>query len=411
MDLLELFDFMLNNIPAYKTFLEDQGIDPTAVREPANIPIMTKANYIEKYSLWDRIKPDCEPALLTKSSGTTGAPVVWPVARSYIDVLTKTAHSALSKLNPQYNLLVCVSLDISRWYAGLTALALGVKLGDMGKVTIIKTEIDLSELEKILDSSNFNMLFLVTYPETTEKQVQQLLGLPGLPDIIAVLVATGKISRLNQKKLQTQANSINKKLSFIFAYGSSDAGIVGISGIISPTGLVSFPKHIEDKIINYYDPRDATVFSPLPTCHIEIIDKIIHLSNIQNSVPLLRYNTNDRGGKIDDDQLAHPLYWIDGRATDQLNLKGATINLAQVKQYISNKFSMHADDIIITKNKSEKVYPLWKIKFETTDDINTDALAEKITDIVIENSYEARIRVESGMYQKNIFEPQIEITC
>jgi len=60
------------NIPAYKKFVAEQGIDPADVKSVNDIPVVDKRNYMEKYPLEKQIRPEAELGLFALSGGTSG---------------------------------------------------------------------------------------------------------------------------------------------------------------------------------------------------------------------------------------------------------------------------------------------------------------------------------------------------
>lgn len=80
---LELFREVASSVPAYRAFLEEQGIDPPAVQTAEDferLPLLTKQNYIGRYPLKDLCRhgrlESCD--MIAVSSGSTGEPTFWP---------------------------------------------------------------------------------------------------------------------------------------------------------------------------------------------------------------------------------------------------------------------------------------------------------------------------------------------
>lgn len=72
-------------MPAYREFLAERGIAPDEVRALGDVPLMTKANYHQRYPLPARCRngtlDGCD--MVAVSSGSSGRPTVWP--RSVLD--------------------------------------------------------------------------------------------------------------------------------------------------------------------------------------------------------------------------------------------------------------------------------------------------------------------------------------
>src|SRR5579884_3005850 len=80
---LRLFHEAALRVPAYKDFLKKNRVRHQSIRSSkdfASLPITTKKNYIQEYPLhlrsWDGKLTN--NSLLAMSSGTTGAPTLWP---------------------------------------------------------------------------------------------------------------------------------------------------------------------------------------------------------------------------------------------------------------------------------------------------------------------------------------------
>ncbi len=74
---LALFQTVAASVPAYQSFLSEQGIDPAAVRSFADfqaLPLTTKENYLRRHALADLCRDgrleSCD--MVAVSSGSTG---------------------------------------------------------------------------------------------------------------------------------------------------------------------------------------------------------------------------------------------------------------------------------------------------------------------------------------------------
>ncbi len=410
-DLLASFRWMYSHIPAYKKFIDVERGDISSVAQPNAIPIMTKGNYIERYPLAERMRPDAKPVLLAQSSGTTGEPIVWPIGESQI-LQSCWAGERILKFYKIKKTVACITLELAEWYGGLMLFAGGVLVGykNPGRQLLLKTDEKLTNLPAVLTNQDADAVLLITYPELAEKQLERLkqIHIDNIK-LIGLWVIGGSLTLERRRGLQNMFP--DKKFYSVSGYFSSDAGTVGMNGVISlQQGIKPFPEQLEEEIAERYDHMAATVFMPFPEVQIEIIDNIFHLTNIYNPVPILRYRTDDIGGKADDIEFHKPLYWVTGRAGDQLIIKGATLNLKAAKSYIADKFNLDADEqIIIRKDKSMHEPPTWTISFKYDGQVDVGALKHTITDLIIENSYEVKRRLETGSYSRDTFRPEINI--
>lgn len=80
--MLELFRRTVADVPAYRAFLADQGVDPGAIctiDDFRRLPLATKDSYVRRYPLADRCRhgrvDSCD--MVAFSSGATGGPTLW----------------------------------------------------------------------------------------------------------------------------------------------------------------------------------------------------------------------------------------------------------------------------------------------------------------------------------------------
>ncbi len=78
-----LFRRAAKHVPAYRHFLERNGVNAEKIQDAASfahVPLINKKNYIEQYSLAERCWNGTEEGAqaIAASSGSTGAPLFWP---------------------------------------------------------------------------------------------------------------------------------------------------------------------------------------------------------------------------------------------------------------------------------------------------------------------------------------------
>lgn len=80
---LDFFQGVVRDVPAYRKFLEREGVDPrrvTSLAEFASLPPTTKANYQRAFSLAELCRGGTleNVDFLAVSTGSTGEPAAWP---------------------------------------------------------------------------------------------------------------------------------------------------------------------------------------------------------------------------------------------------------------------------------------------------------------------------------------------
>ena len=404
MDLLESFKWMYESIPAYKKFIDEQGINPVDVKSPQDIPIMDKNSYVEKYPLKERIRPDAEIALFAQSSGTTGEPVIWPISKQSLENFKRLSEAARA-FHRADKTLVVISVALN-WHAGLSFLATSLLGLDEGFVAFT-TDKNLSGLGKVLELGGYDSVIMFSYSDFAEHQFD-ILRRHRAPKYLTWFPVGGPVSFELSQRIKKEF--LDSEISIIPCYGSSEGGILGFDAFFTREGVKPYPDDLKKRLAQEYRSMGATVFTPLPGTVIECVEKMLCITNITTAVPTLRYMTYDMGGKVEGIETPVPLYWISGRVGNEIKIDGATVNLRPVKAFISAEFGItEENDIMIQVSKSRKVYPAWTISIRTVREFDREALAQKITDIVIENSYEVRARVESGDSPREHFKPKVNV--
>src|ERR1700754_5067560 len=80
--MLDLFHTTVQDVPAYRAFLHSRWIKPENIRtfdDFRKLPLLTKENYINRYSLPERCRGGKIEAndMVAVSSGSTGQPTFW----------------------------------------------------------------------------------------------------------------------------------------------------------------------------------------------------------------------------------------------------------------------------------------------------------------------------------------------
>src|SRR6185369_12662205 len=84
---LELLRNVAQDVPAYRSLLAEQGIDPMSIRTPADfarLPLLEKKNYVKRFPLDDLVLGGklTRADFFAVSSGSTGEPTFWPRAQA-----------------------------------------------------------------------------------------------------------------------------------------------------------------------------------------------------------------------------------------------------------------------------------------------------------------------------------------
>jgi phenylacetate-CoA ligase len=113
-----LFQKAARECPAYRMFLQAEGYTPTAKWNLREIPVMTKENFVRRYSLEDRCYGGKLPypgAVIDESAASTGLPVQW--IRSAAELEEAKRHLQRNWRRSRSVLLNCYTLGT--WFTGI----------------------------------------------------------------------------------------------------------------------------------------------------------------------------------------------------------------------------------------------------------------------------------------------------
>lgn len=317
---LNLFKETSQNIPAYKSFLEKNKINPKKIKTINDfklLPIINKKNYLRKYSLpslyYKNQFNDLE--LISVSSGSTGKPFFWPRG-SYLEFETTYLHELFLKNFfeiDKFSTLLIIGYSVGIYVAGVFTLNACLRLSQKGyPLTIISPGINKDEILRIIKelSPRYSQIILAGYP-------------PFVKDIIV----DGKNYGINWKKLKIKfifgaegfsenwrnyifekTGSKNILKDSMSTYGSADAAILGHE---TPLSILIRRLSTKNKGLNqalFNDFRLPSLHQYYPFLkYFEKTEKGDLIFTARGGLPLLRYSIGDQGGIISFDQMIKTL--------------------------------------------------------------------------------------------------------
>ncbi len=235
---LALFQTVAASVPAYQSFLSEQGIDPAAVRSFADfqaLPLTTKENYLRRHALADLCRDgrleSCD--MVAVSSGSTGQPTFWPrfladefqIAPRFEQVF----HDSFGADSRRTLAVVCFALGT--WVGGMYTASCCRHLAAKGyPITVISPGNNKEEIFRVVAElgQSFEQVVLLGYP-------------PFLKDIIDSGIARGvEWRRYNIKLVMAgevfseewrglvgeRMGSQNPCYDSASLYGTADAGVL-----------------------------------------------------------------------------------------------------------------------------------------------------------------------------------------
>lgn len=374
---LELFRRTADTVPAYRSFLAEQGIDPATVTDAADfrrVPLTTKANYHQRFPLPERCRggelSSCD--LVAVSSGSTGTPTFWPRAAA-------DEAAAVRRLG---QVLVDGFGAADRRTLAVVCFPLGTWVGGVYTLTCLRTlatELPLT----IVAPGNNKAEILRVVPELGQYADQVvLLGYPPfLKDVIDTgrragvewsryavkLVLAGEVISEQWRDLLAQRASLDPVHDIAALYGTADAGILGNETPLSvrirrflgthPVAAAELFGGQRLPTLLQYDPADR---------FFETINGTLAFT-ADSGVPLIRYHIDDDGGVLPHDHMLEfcrrhgmppettgpdlPFVYVFGRSIHAVSVYGAnvfpetvTIGLEQpeICDWVTGKFVLEA---------------------------------------------------------------------
>jgi phenylacetate-CoA ligase len=307
---LKLFSNVAVTVPAYKTFLSQNGINPANIQTESDfqtLPPLTKQNYLQKYSLPDLCRyGQIETSdMIAASSGSTGKPTYW--CRFFADELEITTrfeqifHDSFFADTRRALAVICFTLGT--WVGGMFTANCCRYLAIKGyPITVITPGNNKEEILRVVSElgANFEQVVLLGYP-------------PFLKDVIDTGIARGIEWRQYNIKLVTagevfseewrslvaeRIGSQNPCYDFASLYGTADAGILGNETPLSICIRRFLAETPEAARALFGESRLPTLVQYDPISRFFEVEDGALLFSGNNGIPLIRYNILDNGGII-----------------------------------------------------------------------------------------------------------------
>ena len=307
---IEQFRAAAREVPAYRAFLAEHGIEPTSVTSREDferLPLLTKDGYLKKYPLASRCR---EGDLLTSdtiavSSGSTGEPTFWP--RSIADELPIATRFeqifADSFGSRDKRTLAVVCFPLGTWVGGMFTAACCRHVAAKGYPIFTVTPGNVkAEILRVVSAlaPEFEQTVLLGYPPFL-KEVSDAGVAAGVRfgDHAIKLVLAGEVFTEEWRTLMAErAGMKSPLLDSASLYGTADAGVLGNETPVSIAirrflatrpedaralfGEARLPTLVQfDPYVRYFEEREGTL-----------------LFTGDNGAPLVRYHISDRGGVI-----------------------------------------------------------------------------------------------------------------
>jgi len=385
---LSLFHSVVETVPAYRKFLREQGVDPSAVQTFADfrqLPPVTKQNYLLRHPLAalcrDGQLEACD--MIAVSSGSTGKPCFWPRFLSdELHIATRfeqVFHDSFRADERRTLAVVCFTLGT--WVGGMYTAACCRHLAAKGyPLTVITPGNNREEIFRVVQELGplYDQVALLGYPPFLKGIVDEgrARGVEWKRYNIRWVMAGEVFSEEWRSLVGERVGSESPLTDSATLYGTADAGVLGNETPLS----VCIRRWLAQ---NPDAARQLCGESRLPTLvqydpysrFFEAQDGGLLFTG-NNGIPLIRYNILDTGGLIPYAQMLEflrdwgfdplrefavgargvrplPFVYVFGRSDFTISYFGAniypenvTVGLEQpgIKEWVTGKFVLQAKE-------------------------------------------------------------------
>lgn len=371
-------------VPAYRQFLKDQGADPekiAAVEDFAALPLLDKANYMQKYPLPQRCRDGRMTACdrLAVSSGSTGTATFWPRAMTdELDIALRFEHVFRHSFRAHERCtLAVVCFPLGNWVGGIFTMSCCWHLAQKGyPLTVATPGNKPDEILRVVRElgPHFEQTVLLGYPPFV-KDVIDTGSAQGIdwPAYQIKFVFAGEVFSEEWRSLMLQKIGSRAPChDSVSLYGTADGGVLGNETPLSIAIRRFLSEHPDVARDLFGESRLPTLVQYDPISRFfELIDGRTLAITGDNGIPLLRYHIADRGGLIshagliaflqahglsalkdygfDGDACPLPFVWVFGRADFTVSFYGANIypenvvvglEQAELTGWVTGKFVM-----------------------------------------------------------------------
>jgi phenylacetate-CoA ligase len=307
---IALFHETAREVPAYRAFLDEHGVDPALIRTREDferLPFLTKDAYLRKHPLPSRCR---RGDLLTAdtiavSSGSTGEPMFWPrsiadelpIARRFEQLFTDSFEGDVKRT------LAVVCFPLGTWVGGMFTTACCRHLAAKGYPIFTATPGNVKpDILRVVSelAPHFDQTVLLGYPPFLKDVVDSGIA-AGIRwrDHSIKLVLAGEVFTEEWRTLMGERAGMTRPLlDSVAMYGTADAGVLGNETPVT----IAIRRFLADR------PDDARALfgeARLPTLvqydpcsrYFEEHDGTLLFTG-ENGVPLVRYHISDRGGIV-----------------------------------------------------------------------------------------------------------------
>ncbi|WP_394832679.1 phenylacetate--CoA ligase family protein [Pendulispora rubella] len=308
---LGVFHETVAQVPAYRTFLAEQGVAAEQVRDEAAfraLPLMTKENYFRRFPLDARCRQGAlaRAEMIAVSSGSTGEPTFWPrTARDEALVAERFEQVFRDSFRAdERTTLAVICFPLGTWVGGMYTTSGCRALTAKGqKVTVITPGNNKDEILRVVAAlaPSFEQVVLLGYPPFLKDVVDtaRARGIDLRPWQVKLVLAGEVVSEEWRTLLAERLGQGNILQDSASLYGTADAGVLATETPLSIALRRFFAAHPDLARERFGESRLPTLaqYDPLAR-YLEERDGTL-LFTADGGVPLVRYHIADTGGIAD----------------------------------------------------------------------------------------------------------------
>jgi len=401
---LARFHAAANTVPAYRTFLAEHGIETSHVvtaDDFRSLPVVTKANYIDRWPLRERlIGGEFRTAhTISRSSGSSGHARSWP--RGQIDEVVGAAlyERLLDEVvgARSRDVLCVVAFAMGTWIAGTYTVAALTSLAERGlRTVVVSPGIEIEEITQILGdlAPQFDATVIFGYPPFVRQALEyaQSAGVD-LTELSLSCALSGESTTENSRDhLRSLIGRPGEMDSVLSVYGAADIGLIGIES--ESAAALRQRLHRDPELRRALDIPDERLPTLLP------VDGRHHIVESRNQqlvfttdgcMPLIRYRLGDAGTVLDPDvvnrvagtRFDSPLIVLGGRHDVCATYYGINIYPEPIRDVVEAAAAscQVTGRFTLTATEDEDARPSLVVQVELPDGARrSDALAESLAE-------------------------------
>jgi phenylacetate-CoA ligase len=293
------------DVPAYQTFLSEHGLEPDSLLKIPwpDLPVMTKENYILAYPLTERCVFGSlhEADTFAVSSGTTGAPTIWP--RSLVDELDASFPFEFVIRNfdaDRIRTLMIVAFPLGIWIGGMHSTSTLRLLAAKGfPIAVISPGANPEEIARAVGglAQYFDQVILVGYPPFIRDVLASELPNSSWATVAPRLIMAGEsFTEEWRDRVHALAGRQDLLHSSASVYGTADAGVLAFEtpASIQVRRLASNSPELCQQLFGQ-ERIPALMQYNGTQVHFDDHQGELLFSKT-GTMPLVRYNIGDNGG-------------------------------------------------------------------------------------------------------------------